>query len=123
MKDDYDVMSSYLRGGGATKSFNKENAEDLQLELKNATVVSKEVFPKNVVRLNSTVLIKDESAGKIMQVTVVVPEKADIKDRKISFMAPVGTALLGFKEGEKVKWNVPSGKKEFMIMKVINPAV
>ena len=119
-KDDYDVMSAYLRGTAATKTFDKVNVEELQSEMKRATVVAKNVFPKNVVRLNSTVLIKDEIDDKILELTVVTPDKADIRYRKISFMAPIGTALIGFKEGEKVKWNVPSGKKEFVIMKVIN---
>ena len=119
-KDDYEVMTAYLKGAGAVRSYDRINAEELESELKRATVVAKNVFPKNVVRLNSTVLIKDEKEDKILELTVVTPEKADIRDRKISFMAPIGTALIGFKEGEKVKWNVPAGKKEFLIMKVIN---
>ena len=40
--------------------------------------------------------------------------------RKVSFMAPVGVALIGFKEGDKVKWVVPSGEKVFLIVKVNN---
>jgi len=120
LQEDYEVMSGYLRGASSVKTFDKVNVEELESELKNATIVPRHVFPKNVVRLNSRVLIKDEKNDKIMEVTLVIPEKADIKNKMISFLAPVGTALIGFKEGEKVKWNVPSGKREFVIVKVIN---
>lgn len=119
-KGDYDLISAYLKGGRTNNLFDKVNAEELNSELKRATIVSNDVFPKDVVRINSKVLLKDETAGKILELTVVIPEKADIKQRKISFLAPIGTALIGFKEGEKVKWNVPSGKRKFMILKVIN---
>ena len=119
-KSDYDLISAYLKGGKTNNSFDKVNAEELNSEIKRATIVSNDVFPKDVVRINSTVLLKDETAGKIFELTVVIPEKADIKQKKISFLAPVGTALIGFKEGEKVRWNVPSGRRRFMILKVIN---
>ena len=119
-KSDFDLISAYLKGVKTNNSFDKVNAEELTSEIKRATIVSNDVFPKDVVRINSTVLLKDETAGKIFELTVVIPEKADIKQKKISFLAPVGTALIGFKEGEKVRWNVPAGKRKFMILKVIN---
>ena len=51
---------------------------------------------------------------------IVLPDKADIKERKISIMSPIGTALIGFRQGENVKWQVPSGKKTFTILEVNN---
>jgi regulator of nucleoside diphosphate kinase len=35
-------------------------------------------------------------------------------------MAPIGMALIGFRKGQKVKWQVPAGKKTFTIVDVIN---
>lgn len=119
-KSDYDLISEYLKGVKKSNSFNRVNTEELHAELKKATIVSNNVFPKDVVRINSTVLLKDVTAGKIIEVTVVTPDQADIKQKKISFLAPVGIALIGFKEGENVRWNVPAGRKNFMILKVIN---
>jgi regulator of nucleoside diphosphate kinase len=55
-----------------------------------------------------------------MELMLVTPDKADIKERKISIMAPIGTALIGFRQGQKVNWQVPAGKKTFTIMEVIN---
>ena len=49
-----------------------------------------------------------------------LPDKADIKQRKISILSPIGTALIGFRQGENIRWQVPSGKKTFTILEVNN---
>ncbi len=119
-KDDYEVMLACLRGEAGKGTFDRHNAEELEAELKKAKLVSKKNFPANIVRLNSKVKIKDDVDNKVMELTLVTPEKADIKERRISVMAPIGTALIGFKEGQKVTWQVPSGNKTFIIMEVDN---
>ena len=119
-RDDYEVMIGYLRGGFGRNSFDRRNAEELEAELKKAKLVGIENFPHDVVRLNSRVKIKEDKNNKLMELTVVTPEKADIREKKISVLAPIGTALIGFRQGQKVKWKVPSGKKTFTIIEVHN---
>jgi regulator of nucleoside diphosphate kinase len=119
-KDDYNIIMSYIRRGLPTITFNRHDAEELAIELKKAKVVDKEALPSDVVRLNSTVTIKEEKENKVMELTVVTPEKANIKQRLISIMSPIGTALIGFRKGQQVKWKVPAGKKTFTIMDVQN---
>ena len=117
-KDDYEYLMAYLNGGWNNTSFDRKHAEDLKAELKKANLVNKANFPPDVVRLNSKVKIKAEHA--IMELMIVTPDKANFKERKISILAPIGTALLGFREGQKVKWRVPGGLKNFSILEVIN---
>jgi regulator of nucleoside diphosphate kinase len=119
-KDDYEKIQSYLKNGHHKNSFDRKNAGELLLELKKAKLVSPDKFPDDVVRLNSKIKVKDDKNDKIMELILVTPDKADIKERKISVMAPIGTALIGFRQGQKVKWDVPSGKKTFTIMEVLN---
>ena len=119
-KDDYEVLISYLKTGYNKTAFDRRNAEELQNELKKARLVTRDDFPKDVVRLNSKVKIKADNKEEIMEVILVTPDKADIKKKKISIMAPIGTALIGFRQGQKVRWQVPSGKKTFTILQVIN---
>ena len=120
LADDCKLLISYLNGGYSKTAFDRRNAEDLRIELKKAKLVNKEAFPDDIVRLNSKVRIKAEDNDKVMELVLVTPDKADIKARKISIMAPIGTALIGFRQGQKVKWRVPAGKKTFTIMEVIN---
>jgi regulator of nucleoside diphosphate kinase len=120
MKDDYNLLKTYLNNRSGKITFDRQNAEDLLAELKKAKLVSKDEFPADVVRLNSTVRIKPEDKDHVMELTIVTPDKADIKERKISIMSPIGTALIGFRQGRNVKWQVPSGKKTFTILEVNN---
>jgi regulator of nucleoside diphosphate kinase len=119
-KQDYEVIMFHIRRSLPTITFNRQDAEVLQSELKKAKVVDKEELPDDVVRLNSKVTVKEEKENRMMELTVVTPEKANIKQRLISVMSPIGTALIGFRKGEQIRWNVPSGKKTFTIMDVQN---
>lgn len=119
-KDDYNLLVSYLKSGQNKAMFNRHDAEELQTELKRAKLVNSDDFPSDVVRLNSKVKIMAEGKQDILELMLVMPNEADIKQRKISIMAPIGTALLGFRQGQVVKWQVPSGKKKFTIIEVAN---
>jgi regulator of nucleoside diphosphate kinase len=120
-KKDYEIILSYLKLGYSKNTFNRQDAEELKAELKKAKLVAEDELPADVVRLNSTVTIRDEKELKAMEVMIVAPEKADIKQRKISVLSPIGTALIGFQKGRKVSWKVPAGKKTFIILEVTNP--
>ena len=119
-KEDFETLNAYVRGLKSVRDFDRKNALSLQDELKKATVVEKEKLPGDVVRLNSRVIIQEGTKDKLIELVLVVPDKANIKERKVSVFAPIGTALIGFRQGQKVRWNVPAGSKTFTIMKVDN---
>ena len=75
-------------------------------------------MPGDVVRLNSVITIKDEQNNKVMDLTLVTPKQANIKEKKVSVMSPVGIALIGFRKGQRVLWRVPLGEKSFYILDV-----
>ena len=56
--------------------FDWQNAKDLFAELKKAKLVSKDEFPANVVRLNSTIRIEPEDRDHVMELMIVLPDKA-----------------------------------------------
>ena len=118
--NDYEIIMANLKYFSGKNTFNQHDAEELESELKKAKLVMKEEVPKDVVQLNSHVTIKDDKQKKVMQVTIVTPEKVDIKERKISIMSPIGRALIGYRKGNKVKWKVPAGLKTFTILEVSN---
>ena len=119
-KDDFEIIQSYLRSGPHKHSFDRKDADEIKLELKKAKLVSADNFPADVVGLNSKVKVIEDQNDKVIELILVTPDKADIKERKISVMAPMGIALIGFRQGQKVNWQVPSGKKTFTIMEVSN---
>lgn len=120
-KDDHEIIMGYIRNGLNRSTFSRQEAEGLEAELKKATLVEKEKLPEDVVCLNATVTVKEEAADKVMELTLVTPEKADIKKWRISILSPIAAALIGFRKGKKVAWKVPSGLKTFCILEVRRP--
>lgn len=120
LKNDFEILNGFVKNLQGMQVNEKENFSKLYEELKKAQIVDAENFPADIVRLNSTVVIKDLKTKRDMTITIVLPQKADIKQKKVSVLAPIGTALIGFKKGQTVSWQVPSGKKDFMIMEVNN---
>jgi regulator of nucleoside diphosphate kinase len=82
----------------------------LRDELERAEVVAPEAVPRDLVTMNSTVRFRDEASGEESEVTLVFPGHADAESRRISVLAPVGSALLGLSVGDSIDWPVPSGR-------------
>jgi len=118
--EDYETLNKYIKGQKSIQSFDRNNVTLLREELKKATLVKKNELPEDVVRLNSRVKIREGKKAKLIELILVLPERANIKERKVSIFAPLGTALIGFRRGERIKWNVPAGNKTFTIMEVHN---
>jgi len=119
-RTDYEILNSYVKNLHGMQVNERENFSKLSGELKKAQIVEDDSMSADIVRLGSTVVIKDLVTKRDMTVTIVLPSKADIKQKKVSVLAPIGTALIGFRKGQTVSWNVPSGKKDFKIVDVNN---
>ena len=70
--------------------------------------------------MNSTVRLRDLETGEEETYTLVYPDEADIGENKLSVLAPVGTALLGYRAGDVVEWPVPAGVRRFRIEEVVS---
>lgn len=95
-------------------------SEFLEEELGRATVVDDEKLPPDVVSMNSQVVFKDLENGQEKIVTLVYPHDANIEENKISILAPVGSALIGLRVGQIIKWSVPNGaEKKLEVISVL----
>ena len=54
-----------------------------------------------------------------MVYSLVFPNEADLSQGKISVLAPIGTAMLGYQAGEIIEWDVPAGLKRFKVEEVL----
>lgn len=97
----------------------RQHLTDLEDELKRTNVVEPGEIPPGVVTMNSKVLFRDIDSKEEMTYTLVFPKYSDVDSGAISILAPVGTALLGYREGSTVEWAVPSGKRRFKIVKIL----
>lgn len=104
----------------SSRQFNPRDAQhldDLEQELERA-VISGPALPKGVVTMNSRVRVRDLNSGHEFTYRIVFPRDADVAKDRISVLAPIGTALLGYGAGATVEWRVPSGLRRWRILDV-----
>lgn len=93
--------------------------EELEAELNRAIIVDTDKIPPDIVTMNSKVYLRDMDTGKDEFYQLVYPEDADIEQNKISILAPIGTAILGYKVGDVIEWKVPTGVRRLKIKKIL----
>ncbi|MEQ9411785.1 MAG: nucleoside diphosphate kinase regulator [Fuerstiella sp.] len=91
----------------------------LRAELQRAEVVRSEEMPADVVTMNSKVRLFHLHDNESDDYTLVYPELADISSNKLSVLAPIGTAILGYRIGDVITWQVPAGARELMIEELL----
>ena len=74
---------------------------------------------KKGVGLGSIVTLEDLDTGEEKIYELAVADDVDAEKGKISIMAPVGKALLGKEVDDEVVINIPAGKKEYLVTKLI----
>lgn len=93
--------------------------ENLRGELDRAQIVAPEEVPADVITMNSKVVLLDLDSGEQETYTLVYPEHADTAQGKISILAPIGTAMLGYRVGDEFEWEVPAGKRRLKVEKLL----
>jgi len=86
-----------------------DNLRRLERELERAQIVPDAELPEDVIAMDSIVELEDMDNGELMTYTLVYPENADITRGHVSIMAPLGTAMLGYRVGDEFAWPVPGG--------------
>lgn len=95
-----------------------KHLDALEQELERATIAKATDVPHDVVTMNSRVRVKHLDSGHEFSYQIVFPKDADVAKNRISVLAPIGTALLGYGAGTTVEWQVPSGMRRFRILEV-----
>ncbi|MBV8035758.1 bifunctional GNAT family N-acetyltransferase/nucleoside diphosphate kinase regulator [Roseateles sp.] len=78
---------------------------DLAHEVERAIVVAPQQVARDVVTMNSRARLRLDDED--MEVTLVYPQDADDSTGKLSVCSPIGTAILGYREGDVIDWRVP----------------
>ena len=95
----------------------------LEEEIEKAVVVPPDQIPSDVVTMHSRVRIVDMRTGEQLVYQLVYPHEANYAEKKISILAPIGMALLGYPTGTEIEWKVPSGGRRLRIESVEQPRI
>jgi len=118
-KSDMDRLIDLIEGIREYSKKSNASLDMLEQVLNRGTLVDPEKVPPDVVTMNSRVSITDMDSGEKKTYSLVFPSNAKIDENKLSILAPLGIALLGYRTGDIIEWKAPSGIKNLMINEVI----
>ncbi|WP_231962362.1 nucleoside diphosphate kinase regulator [Symmachiella dynata] len=118
-KGDHERLKNLFFSGVAATFSDKPYLQSLQGELDSARILLPEEIPPDIVTMNSTIRLRQLHSKEIETYTLVFPADANIAEGKLSVLAPIGTAILGYRVGDRVEWQVPSGAIQFKIEELV----
>jgi regulator of nucleoside diphosphate kinase len=116
---DYNRLSGLIDRTRERNSIDREYLNKLEAELDRAEVVEAKDIPGDVITMRSKVRLKDLVSGESNTYSLVFPTEADFAEGKISVLAPIGTAILGYKQGDTIEWSVPSGLRRLKVEEIL----
>jgi len=95
-----------------------ERFDELEKELVRAKVVNLKDLAPDVVAIGSQVTFKISKFDKYLTKTLCLPLDMHKYEDGISIFAPIGSALIGLRAGQKISWNTKSGEQQIDILEV-----
>lgn len=97
----------------------RECIVELEEELDRAIIVDSKDIPKQVITMNSKFCLRNLENDKLLVFTLVYPHEADISQGKLSILAPVGIAVIGYRVCDIIEWEVPKGTMRLRVESII----
>jgi regulator of nucleoside diphosphate kinase len=116
---DYQRLESLIDSARMDSRVREDYLASLQGELKRARVVPAGKVPADVITMNSVVRLRDLDSGETEEYELVYPVGADMALHRISVLAPIGTAILGYRLGDVIEWPVPAGMRRLRVEDVL----
>jgi regulator of nucleoside diphosphate kinase len=117
--DDMARLRELVRASRVSARRDQKHLAELERELDNAEVVAPADIAHDVVTMHSVVRIRDLDTGAGAMYTLVFPSDADIARGRISVLAPIGTALIGYRAGDDIEWATPGGRRRLAIEEIV----
>ena len=111
-----ELLAARVRAGR-----DQDHLHDLAAELERAFITESDEVPADVITMHTRVRVLDLVSGERSELVLVLPRESDPSAGRISVLAPLGTALLGYRAGDEVEWLMPGGLRRLRIEKVRRP--
>ena len=112
-------LKNLFDNGVARFPMDAQHLKELREELDSAIVVHPKDIPADIITMNTEVRLVDLKTGEISTLSLVFPDDANVDENRISVLAPVGTALLGYRVGDTISWRVPAGFTRLKVDEVL----
>lgn len=116
---DMSLLEELLEVASDFSARDNKHLDELTKELLRSEVIDSKCIPADVITMNSTVRLLDLDTKEEKTYTLVFPLEANIDEDKISILAPIGTAMLGYHVGDIIKWHVPAGIRRLKVTEIL----
>ena len=96
----------------------EERIAKLEEVLQNAEIVKHSDIKSDIVSMGSKVTIQKKGEKDNHKYELVGSEEANMMERKISYMSPLGEAMIGKKKDDEFTFETPNGKQQYKIVTV-----
>ena len=100
------------------KKTDTKNLQFLLNEIGRAEITKSKQIAPDIVTMNCIIEIYNYQSNKDLTVKLVYPTEADYKTGNVSILSPLGSALLGYREGDRVCFDAPGGNVEVYITSI-----
>lgn len=117
---DRDRLQKLIAMAGRRRDVDQQTLGSLASEIERAIILPSRQVAPDVITMNSRAQLRVND--ELAEVALVYPEHADAggSPQKISVLSPVGTAILGFREGDVIDWPDRDGQLKIQITKVLH---
>jgi regulator of nucleoside diphosphate kinase len=112
-----DLIEGY-RAQGVAEQLSLDRLEE---ELDRATLVPDDKLAPDIVTVGSRVRLVDVNMGEERRFTLVLPSRANVDEGRVSILAPLGMAVLGYRALDEVAWDLPGGRRLLRLEEVVPP--
>jgi regulator of nucleoside diphosphate kinase len=105
------IIEVLLRSPGGV-----QDAIELEAILDDAAVVPSAAVDRELVTMNSIVVLAEPQSGRRMTVTLVYPRQSDPACQRISVLCPFGRALIGARVGDVIKASAPENMSNTLVV-------
>jgi len=111
-------LANMIQAFDAAALERRECLNALKTELGRARVVEATEMPGDVITMNSTVQLRDLDSHQVATYTLVYPDLAEMSETCVSILDPLGMALIGYRIGDVIRWQAPSGPKRLKVEEI-----
>ena len=107
---DHRRLRSFLQDAAVTDDSKTGRLAPLHRRIRGARVVGPNDVPANLVTMNSLVVLRNLDSGDRLTCRLAYPHESRQSHRNVCVSRPLGTAMLGKRVGQIIRW--PSGTRE-----------
>jgi regulator of nucleoside diphosphate kinase len=96
-----------------------EHIAALNHHLRSAALVNPKDVPRNVITMNSRVVLRDLDSRKRLHCTLADPHDVSLFGDRLSVAAPPGIALLGKHVGQIVQWTLGNKVRRLRVERIL----